>query len=112
MARILVLGADGQLGRELRRAPLPAGLTLLFAARRDIDITSHGAPKAVAALKPDAIINAAAYTAVDRAESERELAFAINRDAPSALAFAAANARIPFLHISTDYVFSGDKIGA
>lgn len=111
MGRVLVLGADGQLGRELRRARAPAGLSLSFAGRSDIDITSDGAAAALTAMRPDAVINAAAYTAVDKAESEPELAFAINRDAPALLAREAATLGAPFLHISTDYVFSGEKPG-
>lgn len=109
MQRVLVLGADGQLGRELRRARVPKGLTLLFASRGDIDIASEGAADAVAAIKPNAIINAAAYTAVDKAEAEPALAFAVNRDGPRSLASAAATLGAPLLQISTDYVFDGAK---
>jgi dTDP-4-dehydrorhamnose reductase len=111
MARVLVLGANGQLGRELRRARVPQNLMLLFAGSDEIDITSGGAPGALAAMKPDAIINAAAYTAVDRAESEPDLAFAINAHAAGKLAAAAARTGARFLHISTDYVFGGDQLG-
>jgi dTDP-4-dehydrorhamnose reductase len=64
---------------------------------------------AIDAAKPDAIINASAYTAVDKAEAEPELAFALNRDAPAAMAQAAARLGAPLIHVSTDYVFSGDK---
>ena len=109
MSRVLVLGADGQLGRELRRVRVPQDITLLFAGRSEIDINSKASVDALTAIKPDAVINAAAYTAVDKAESEPELAFAINRDAPALLAREAAKLGAPLLHISTDYVFSGEK---
>ncbi len=112
MAHILVLGADGQLGRELRRASAPPEFRLSFSRRADIDILSTEAPAAVAALRPDAIINAAAYTAVDGAEAEPELAYALNRDAPAALANVASRIGALFLHISTDYVFRGDIVGS
>lgn len=112
MARVVVLGADGQLGRELRRAAAPQDLTLVFAGRREIDIAAGAAIDALAAMAPDAIINAAAYTTVDKAESEPDRAFAINRDAAGALAGAAAKLGAAFLHLSTDYVFGGDKPGA
>src|SRR5262249_39235892 len=62
--------------------------------------------------KPDLVINAAAYTAVDKAESERDLAFSVNRDGPAALAEACRSLGIPLLHVSTDYVFDGLKHGA
>lgn len=109
MGRLLVLGADGQLGRELRRAKAPPDLTLLFSGRNQIDLASSGATDVLAAMKPDAVINAAAYTAVDKAEREPDRAFAVNRDAPGVFARAAAKLGAPFLHISTDYVFGGDK---
>jgi dTDP-4-dehydrorhamnose reductase len=110
MPRILVTGASGQVGLEMQRAPLPPGWTLITPAREDLDLLDTAAiAGAVAALQPDAIINAAAYTAVDKAESEPDLAFALNRDAPEALARAAAALDAPILHLSTDYVFDGEK---
>jgi dTDP-4-dehydrorhamnose reductase len=75
-----------------------------------LDLTMHSAvSRAVEAAAPSAIINAAAYTAVDQAESDEALAFSINRDGAAALAAAAARRDIPFVHISTDYVFDGTK---
>ena len=65
--------------------------------------------KAISACQPVLLINAAAYTNVDKAESEPDLAFAVNRDGPDNLARACANAKLPFIHISTDYVFNGQK---
>jgi len=83
---------------------------MLHPGREDLDLSSPDAIKrAVEGLSPDAIINAAAYTAVDRAESEPEIAFALNRDAPATLARCAQERGIPLVHISTDYVFNGEK---
>lgn len=104
--RLLVTGAGGQVGRELRRAA-PDAVAL---ARADLDITNLGAVRAALGQHaPDVVINAAAYTAVDRAEAEPEAAFAVNRDGPAHLAAACAEAGIPLLHLSTDYVFDGTK---
>lgn len=107
--RILIAGGEGQVGREFAEIT-EAGLTLLRCGRNDMDITdAQSIQRAMMHFRPDAIINAAAYTAVDKAESERELAFAINAGGTANLARAAQTAGIPLLHISTDYVFSGDK---
>lgn len=103
----LVLGAGGQLGRELL-ATAPAEVTLRAATREQLDITDASA---VAALlqreKPDVVFNAAAYTAVDKAESEPALAFAINAEAPGLLAQWCAAHGSQFVHVSTDFVFNG-----
>lgn len=110
MPRILLLGASGQLGIEISRARLPAGWTLSALGRDMLDLSEPAAvAAAIEAVKPDAIINASAYTAVDKAEAEPELAFALNRDAPAAMAQAAVRRGAPLIHVSTDYVFSGDK---
>lgn len=110
MTRILLLGASGQLGTEVSRAKLPQGWEIVSAGRDALDLER---PESVAgvieALRPDAIINGAAYTAVDKAETETALAFVINRDAPAAMAQTAARLGAPFIHVSTDYVFAGDK---
>jgi len=108
MSRVaLVLGAGGQLGRELL-ATAPAEFTLRAATREQLDITDASA---VATLlqreKPDVLINAAAYTAVDKAESEPALAFAINAEAPGLLAQWCAAHGSQFVHVSTDFVFNG-----
>jgi len=104
--RIVVVGAAGQLGLELMRAEAGAiGLT-----RADLDLAEIARiGDALAAFKPDIVINASAYTAVDKAESEPDAAFRLNRDAPAALAQAAANTGAAFVHVSTDYVFDGSK---
>lgn len=110
MARVLVVGASGQLGMELRRAQVPAAWALFFPERAEMDLASPAqAASALEVLKPDAVINAAAYTAVDRAESEAEFAFAINCHGPEAIARAAAQRGAAFLQVSSDYVFGGDK---
>src|SRR5579885_1563057 len=111
--KLLVLGAGGQVGRDLTRLVWPAGTTLVAADRAEVDITQRAAvTAAVAREHPDIVINAAAYTAVDRAESESAAAWAGNCEGPANLATACAGAAIPLIHISTDYVFDGSKIGA
>src|SRR3569833_60868 len=110
--RILVTGANGQVGWELMRRADKFGVTALGTDSKTLDITD---PHAVAAMiQPgafDVVVNAAAYTAVDKAESEPEKAYAVNRDGAAYLAQACAKAGIPLIHISTDYVFDGTKQG-
>jgi len=102
--RILMFGRTGQVATEIQR------MTEVNALGREAADLSD--PRACAAIvtasDADVVINAAAYTAVDRAEDEEELATIINGDAPAAIAAAAAAKGVPFLHISTDYVFSGE----
>ena len=108
---ILVFGGNGQVGWELQRSLAVLGAVVAL-DRAAVDLASPAAISAlIAAQRPRAIINAAAYTAVDRAEQERELAFAINATAPAAMAAAAAMAGIPFIHYSSDYVYAGNKPG-
>lgn len=106
--RVLITGAHGQVGHELVRLA-PAGFTAIGLGSTELDISN---PDQVASklgeLKPQLIINAAAYTAVDKAESDSERAYAVNAKGAENLATAAAKLGIPLLHISTDYVFSGD----
>jgi dTDP-4-dehydrorhamnose reductase len=108
--KILILGSNGQLGRELQRAAWPQPAVLL---PYDLDRVDIAVPGAAAALidehRPDLAVNAAAYTAVDKAESEPDAAFAANARAPGYLAQACAPRAIPLVHISTDYVFDGTK---
>ncbi|WP_187431729.1 dTDP-4-dehydrorhamnose reductase (plasmid) [Roseobacter fucihabitans] len=100
---VLVFGQTGQVATELA---LFDGVTCL--GRADADLTDPGACEAViAATDADAVINAAAYTAVDKAEENRDTAMIVNAMAPTAMAAAAAARGIPFVHISTDYVFDG-----
>ncbi|MDQ6951136.1 MAG: dTDP-4-dehydrorhamnose reductase [Mariprofundales bacterium] len=108
--KLLITGANGQVGRELARQAAQLDWPVAALAHQDLDITHEDQIRAkIAALQPDAVINAAAYTAVDRAEGEAELAFAINRDGPANLAVACAEAAIPLVHYSTDYIFDGTK---
>ena len=107
--RILVVGASGQLGGELQRSF--AGTGPLVAVDREIaDLAVPDQIRAIVRrVRPDVILNAAAYTAVDRAESEPELAAAINARAPRILAEEARATNALFIHYSTDYVFDGTK---
>jgi dTDP-4-dehydrorhamnose reductase len=108
--KLLVLGSGGQVGRELRRLAWPAGYTVAAHDRDRIDITRREAfIAAVARERPDFIINAAAYTAVDRAESEPDAAWAGNCTGPANLAAVCHDAGVPLIHLSTDYVFDGTK---
>ncbi len=107
---ILVFGRNGQVARELAKLGPPPGLRLEFAGRETLDLALAGDPEAlIRARRPLAVINTAAYTAVDRAESEPDAAFRLNRDAPAAIARACAALDVPVVHFSTDYVFDGAK---
>jgi dTDP-4-dehydrorhamnose reductase len=108
---ILVLGATGQVGRALPRALAPLGAVVAL-DRTGADLSRPGTlPGVIDAHRPSAIVNAAAYTAVDRAESDVELAMTVNGEAPTVLARVAAERGIPLVHYSTDYVFDGTKSG-
>ena len=109
MKVILLLGKCGQLGWELHRTLLPLGRVIALDTP-EIDVTDRQAIlRLVQEHRPTAILNATAYTAVDRAESEPELALAVNGHAPGYLAEAAASVKAALVHISTDYVFDGVK---
>jgi dTDP-4-dehydrorhamnose reductase len=106
---ILLMGAQGQLGRELA-ALLPASGTLVACDRSALDLTDADAiARIVRSVAPCFIVNAAAYTAVDRAETERERAFAINSVAPGVLGAEARRQGAVLIHYSTDYVFDGRR---
>src|SRR5436190_15004305 len=110
--KLLVLGAGGQVGHELTRLAWPADYRVAAFDRAEIDITrQESVSAAVDRERPDIVINAAAYTAVDRAESEPEAAWAANSAGAGYLAAACRSAGIPLIHISTDYVFDGSKKG-
>jgi dTDP-4-dehydrorhamnose reductase len=110
--KILLTGAHGQVGWELTKRGRARGFAV---EATDVDVFDITDPRAVeeqvCGQGLALVINCAAYTAVDRAESEPELALAVNRDGPAHLAAACGKARIPLVHISTDYVFDGSKQG-
>ena len=108
--KILLTGANGQLGIELGHRASKQGFEVIAVDIDELDITNPSAvAKGVRQGGISLVINAAAYTAVDQAESEPALAFAVNRDGPAYLASACDKAGIPLIHISTDYVFDGRK---
>jgi dTDP-4-dehydrorhamnose reductase len=110
--KILVFGASGQVGHEVSRAAWPSGYRVVPLDRKTIDITKDAAVSAVLAWEaPGLAINLAAYTAVDRAESEPEAAWATNCAGAAHIAAACEERRIPLIHLSTDYVFDGRKAG-
>jgi dTDP-4-dehydrorhamnose reductase len=107
--RILVAGRTGQLAIELLDRLPRDGHVVVALEAPVLDLTDAGSiARAVAEAAPDAIVNAAAYTAVDKAEGQRDLAFAVNASGAGLLATAAAERGLPFVQVSTDYVFSGD----
>jgi len=115
--RLLLVGANGQVGDALRRSLAPLGdvIATTRSGRLDDDAACEALDLAdldaiaplVARVRPDVVVNAAAYTAVDRAEDESELAFRINAQAVERLAVACADRDVPLVHYSTDYVFDG-----
>ncbi|MEZ9120653.1 dTDP-4-dehydrorhamnose reductase [Vibrio cyclitrophicus] len=111
--RILITGCYGQVGSCLSKQLADnENTTVLALDRTHLDITNQDAVSAaVAEFRPTIIINAAAHTAVDKAEEEIDLSYAINRDGPKYLAQAAQSVGAAILHISTDYVFEGNKAG-
>ncbi len=112
LGRILIVGAAGQVGVELQRSFAGTG-EIVCRDRQGLDLTvEHQVRDAVRNMAPDIILNAAAYTAVDRAESEPELAMAVNAHAPRVLAEEASRRNALLVHYSTDYVFDGSKQGA
>lgn len=107
--RILIVGSAGQLGRELQRIFTGVG-PIIAVNRESVDLADANQTRAIVRhAEPDIILNAAAYTAVDRAESEPELAHAINARAPRVLAEEALQRNALLVHFSTDYVFDGRK---
>ena len=106
---ILVFGRTGQVAREIARAAEARGAPVRLVSREEADLVEPEAcARVVEGTDARAVVNAAAYTAVDRAEDEEALATRVNGEAPAAMARAAADRGLPFVHLSTDYVFSGE----
>lgn len=109
MRNILLIGSGGQVGQELQQTLSAVGAVTAI-SREALDLTRLDQIRAtIRQVEPDLIVNAAAYTAVDKAESESELANLINGDAPTVMAEEAAQHGAALIHISTDYVFDGSK---
>ena len=107
--KILLIGSNGQVGWELARTLLPLGEVVAL-NREQVDLTDlEKLRQTVQTIRPDVIVNAAAYTAVDKAETERDLAFLINAQAVDVLAQEAKKLNALLIHYSTDYVFDGTK---
>jgi dTDP-4-dehydrorhamnose reductase len=109
MKKVLLIGAKGQVGQELQ-VTLPSLGEVISIGREELDLTnSEKIGQLIREIHPDYLVNAAAYTAVDKAETEPELAYSINATAPKIMAESAEKIQAKFLHISTDYVFDGRK---
>jgi dTDP-4-dehydrorhamnose reductase len=112
IVKILVTGKNGQLGFELQRSLAPLG-EVVAVGHAECDLSDGAAVRALLQrVQPDIVVNPAAYTAVDKAESDRDVAFAVNADAPRLIGEEAARRGAFVIHYSTDYVFAGDKSGA
>ena len=110
--RVLITGGKGQVGTELVEIALERGHEVAGLSAEELDITEFNqVEEQLTAFRPQVVINAAAYTAVDRAETEQDLAFSVNETGVENLAKVCKTLDIPLLHISTDYVFDGAKIG-
>ncbi|KAB2919098.1 MAG: dTDP-4-dehydrorhamnose reductase [Hyphomicrobiaceae bacterium] len=111
--KILVAGAQGQLARALGEQATRDGVSVTMMGRPQLDLCDKATiARAIGMTAPDIVVNAAAYTAVDKAEGDAAAAFAVNRDGAGALAAAARAHARPIIHVSTDYVFDGTKQGA
>lgn len=109
MTRLVITGAGGQVGYELCRQSWPAGFEVIPFTRANLDIADPIGVADKITAEIDLVINVAAYTAVDRAETEREQAWRVNARGPGILAERCAMLQIPLIHLSTDYVFDGTK---
>jgi len=110
---VLIVGSKGQLGCELVEKMADNGFDLTAVDIDELDITNPAAvDEAICGNKLSVVVNTAAYTAVDKAESEPDLTYGVNRDGPANLAGACAKAHVPLIHISTDYVFDGRQKSA
>jgi dTDP-4-dehydrorhamnose reductase len=109
--RLLVFGAQGQVAQEIAHVGPSLGFEPILMGRDRADILTRDAGALIDQTAPDAVVNAAAYTAVDRAETEPAAAFRLNAEAPGEMARACQARSVPFVHLSTDYVFDGTKAG-
>ena len=108
--RLLILGANGQLGQELAGSCQARRVPTILATKAACDIADPDQVSAtIRSSRPEVVVNAAAYTQVDGAETNTELAFRVNRDGAGVLAKLSASFDVPLIHISTDYVFDGSK---
>ena len=112
--RIVVTGRQGQVAQSLAERGAAAGHEIVLLGRPELDLagSADGIVAALTAARPQAIVSAAAYTAVDKAESESDLTFAVNANGAAAVAHAANAMSVPLIHLSTDYVFDGTKASA
>ena len=109
--KIVLIGVNGQVGQYLLSCLGDLDAEIVGLSRQELDLTiTTDIQSTLREIKPDFIINASAYTAVDKAESEPELAYQVNCLAPKAMAEYAVSANVPMIHFSTDYVFAGDAI--
>jgi dTDP-4-dehydrorhamnose reductase len=107
---VLVIGKSGQVAQALSRGAIKSPIAYRFVGRNEVDLADPSSVRAgIDRAKPQLIINAAAYTAVDKAETESTEAYAVNADGPRELAMICADRDIPLIHLSTDYVFDGTK---
>ncbi len=111
--RLLVTGREGQVAQSLaERAAAHPGVEIVAAGRPELDLTQPDTVRrAILDARPDVVVSAAAYTAVDQAEDEPDMAFAVNAAGAGAVAEAARDCGAPVIHLSTDYVFAGDAVG-
>lgn len=110
--KVLIVGGNGQLGWELNQMGRDHGLDILSLDLPEIDIADTvSVKKNVSQSGASLVVNAAAYTTIDKAESEEDLAYAVNKEGPAYLATECKEAGIPLIHVSTDYVFDGSKKG-
>lgn len=109
--RILLTGKNGQLGRCFQDALIDSGHELFAYGSAELNVSdAEQVTRVVQKIRPDIIVNAAAYTAVDKAETDSENAYSVNATGPELLAREAADLDIPFIHVSTDYVFDGTAV--
>lgn len=109
---LVVIGAGGQLGRAMAALPVPPGWDRKLLARPEIDVADHlSVDAALEGITYGVVVNATAYTAVDKAETESEQAYAVNRGGARHVALSAARHGLPVVHVSTDFVFDGRKRG-